>query len=120
MAQTVQQHTKQLDSGDSDSTDYEWIAGGAASTQTLIQQAVIVNNDAVSQDITVKIKNTSSTAVLTIEHTIPAGASIFVAEIIGQSLDGHASTPETVSVQFGTALGASDTIDCRATSVKFS
>ena len=54
-----------------------------------------------------------------------AGAFVFqehehIDVIIGQVLDGDDSIPEKVTVTFSDALGASDTIDCRASSVKFS
>ena len=119
MTQALKQHTLQLDSGDSDGTDYEWITGGSASNvRNVIEAAVIANHDAVTQTITISIKDTSGTAVFTIDYSIEAGDSAIIAELIGQVLEGDASIPEKVYIAFDTALGGTDTIDCRASSVE--
>jgi hypothetical protein len=120
MSQTAQQHTLQMDSGESDATDYDWFTGGVSNTQSIIQAAVIVNNDAVSQTCTVKIKDTSSLTIFSIDYIIAAGDSAFIAELCGQVLDGDDSVPEKVTVDFSVALTGTDTIDCRGSSVIFS
>lgn len=121
MAQTAQSHNKQLDTSDSVDTYYAWVTGGGASTQTLIQKMVIINNDAISQTVTIGLQTYSGgySTVLEMSYTIAAGDSEFPVEFTKQVLNGDASNPDRIVAKFSDALGASDTIDCQASSVLF-
>jgi hypothetical protein len=104
------------------STPYDWITGPGASETEVTQSLVIQNNDAVLQTVTVRSRKYSGgyATAFEKEYEIAAGESEFIAELMGRTLNGDASNPDKITVEFDTALGASDTIDCIASSVKFS
>ena len=122
--QTVQSHTKQLIQGThSASTEYDVFSGGGASTIITIQSLIIVNNDANSSHTVTLTKQEYDggySAVLTQTYTVASNASEVPFEFYGVSLEGSATNPDKIVVEFGTALvDAGDTIDIQATSVKF-
>jgi len=122
-SQTAQGHTLQLvQTTNVKDTDYTVVTAGGANTETLVEQFCIVNNDAVTQSITVKLQTYVGSYASRYEQTysLLAGASQFPAEFIGLTLAGAASNPPKITVVFTTAeLGVGDTIDCQASSVLF-
>lgn len=123
MAELLQKHLLQFTTSDSVDTDTDFVSGGGADTQTLVNNLAIQNNDEVAQIVTVKLKTYVTSAYVTKftkEYEIAAGESEFIAELMGAALIGDASNPDKITLAFGTALGASDTIDCVGSSVKFS
>ena len=124
--QTVVEQSFQLTQGThSASTNYDAFTAGGASTIDVIKSFVLINNDAnASHTVTVtkqQYSGASYAAVLTQTYTLAANTSEVPWEFSDVGLNGDATNPDKIVVQFGTALGdAGDTIDVQALVVRFS
>jgi hypothetical protein len=123
MGELLQTHLLQFVNGDVVDTDTDFVAGGAEDSQTLINNLVVQNNDSGTQTVTVSLQTYVTDAYVTKfkkAYEIAAGESEFIAELMGVALIGAASNPDKITLAFGTALGAGETIDCIGSSVQFS
>jgi len=121
LTQTPEQHNRACSSATTHATEYAFVTGPGASEYSVTQSLVIQNNDAATQTLTVKLQTYSGSyaSILTKEYAIAAGESEFLAEFMGQVLNGDASNPDKITIEYDVALTGSDTIHCVGSAVKF-
>ena len=117
MQQIVKGYNLQLDSSTATDTDMDFIVADS-SGRILTESLILQSHSAAGNTVTAKVWY-SGTAIFSIDYSLSAGASLFLAELMNTVLVGDSSNPDKITLSISTTLGTSETIDCLASGVEF-
>ena len=117
MSQVVEKYNLQFTSSNSANSDTNFVVAGS-NGRILTQNLVVQSHSTASNTVIAKVSYAGSVK-FSINYSLDAGASLFLAELMNIVLVGNSSNPDKITLAIGTKLGSGETIDCLASGVEF-
>ena len=117
MSQVVKKYNLQFDSSTNTGTDTNFVVAGSTG-RILTQNLVLQSHSAAANTVTVKVWYAGA-VVFSIDYSLSANTSLFLAELMNNVLVGDSSTPDKITLAISTTLGSGETIDGLGSGVEF-